>query len=107
MTDSETTLHTTFDTMGLKEPLLRGIFSYGFEKPSVIQQQAIVPMTTGRDIIAQASSGTGKTATFSIGLLQQIDFSKDAYCQAIILSPTKELAEQTNSVVNAIGTTLV
>jgi len=103
MTDSETTLHTTFDTMGLKEPLLRGIFSYGFEKPSVIQQQAIVPMTTGRDIIAQASSGTGKTATFSIGLLQQIDFSKDAYCQAIILSPTKELAEQTNSVVNAIG----
>jgi translation initiation factor 4A len=89
--------------MGLKEPLLRGIFSYGFEKPSIIQQQAIVPMTTGRDIIAQASSGTGKTATFSIGLLQQIDFSKDAYCQAIILSPTKELAEQTNSVVNAIG----
>jgi len=103
MTESDTTLHTTFDTMGLKEPLLRGIFAYGFEKPSIIQQQAIVPMTTGRDIIAQASSGTGKTATFAIALLNQLDFSKDPYCQSIILSPTKELAEQTNSVVNAIG----
>jgi len=102
MTDSETQ-HTTFDTMGLKEPLLRGIFSYGFEKPSVIQTLAIVPMITGKDIIAQASSGTGKTATFTIGLLEQLDFTKDAYCQSIILSPTKELAEQTNSVVNNIG----
>jgi translation initiation factor 4A len=105
MTDSET-LHTTFDTMGLKEPLLRGIFAYGFEKPSSIQQKAIVPMCTGRDIIAQASSGTGKTATFTIGLLQQLDFDREAYCQAIILSPTKELAEQTNTVVNNLGSTI-
>ena len=105
MTESET-LHTTFDTMGLKEPLLRGIFAYGFEKPSVIQQKAIVPMTTGKDIIAQASSGTGKTATFTIGLIQQLDFSKDPYCQSIILSPTKELAEQTDTVVNKLGETI-
>jgi translation initiation factor 4A len=96
-------LYETFDEMGLKEALLRGIFSYGFEKPSEIQQKAIVPMTTGRDIIAQASSGTGKTGTFTIGLLQQINFTDSPYCQAIILSPTKELAEQTNTVVNSIG----
>jgi translation initiation factor 4A len=102
MTESEK-LYTTFDQMGLKEPILRGIFSYGFERPSIIQQKAIVPMVTGKDIIAQASSGTGKTGTFSIGMLQQIDFEVATYCQAIILSPTKELAEQTNKVVNNLG----
>jgi len=64
-----------FDNMGLREELLRGIYSYGFEKPSTIQQKAIVPTTSGRDIIAQAQSGTGKTATFAIGTLQQLDFT--------------------------------
>uniref|UniRef100_A0A1I7W709 RNA helicase n=1 Tax=Heterorhabditis bacteriophora TaxID=37862 RepID=A0A1I7W709_HETBA len=59
--------------MGLKEDLLRGIYAFGFEKPSAIQQRAIVPCTTGRDVIAQAQSGTGKTATFSISILQRID----------------------------------
>jgi translation initiation factor 4A len=102
MTESEK-LYTTFDQMGLKEPILRGIFAYGFERPSIIQQKAIVPMVTGKDIIAQASSGTGKTGTFSIGMLQQIDFEVATHCQAIILSPTKELAEQTNKVVNNLG----
>ena len=63
----------SFDDMGLKEDLLRGIYAFGFEKPSAIQQRAIVPCTTGRDVIAQAQSGTGKTATFSISVLQRID----------------------------------
>ena len=53
--------------MGLKEDLLRGIYSYGFEKPSAIQQRAIKPLIIMRDTIAQAQSGTGKTATFTIG----------------------------------------
>ena len=53
--------------MGLKEDLLRGIYSYGFEKPSAIQQRAIKPLIMMRDTIAQAQSGTGKTATFTIG----------------------------------------
>ena len=53
--------------MNLKEDLLRGIYSYGFEKPSAIQQRAIKPLLMMRDTIAQAQSGTGKTATFSIG----------------------------------------
>ena len=55
--------------MSLKEPLLRGIFGFGFERPSAIQARAIVPITTNRDVIAQAQSGTGKTATFAIGIL--------------------------------------
>ena len=96
-------LYTTFDEMGLKEPLLRGIYSYGFERPSYIQQKAIVPMISGRDIIAQGQSGTGKTATFAISMLQQLDFSGPIKCQSIILSPTKELAEQTCNVVSKIG----
>jgi len=48
---------STFDAMDLKEDLLRGIYAYGFEKPSAIQQRAIKPMLLGRDVIAQAQSG--------------------------------------------------
>ena len=61
-----------FDDMSLREELLRGIYAYGFEKPSAIQQRAIVPCIKGHDVIAQAQSGTGKTATFSIAILQQV-----------------------------------
>lgn len=95
-------VYEKFDDMGLKEPLLRGIYGYGFEGPSAIQQRAIVPITTDRDVIAQAQSGTGKTATFAIGILQKIDPAvKD--CQALILAPTRELAQQIQSVCLAIG----
>ena len=55
----------------LKESLLRGIYSYGFEKPSAFQQRGIKPLLDGRDTIGQAQSGTGKTATFIIGVLQR------------------------------------
>jgi translation initiation factor 4A len=92
----------SFDDMGLKEDLLRGIYSYGFEKPSAIQQRAIKPLIMMRDTIAQAQSGTGKTATFTIGLLQNIDLS-NRDCQALILAPTRELASQIVKVVMAIG----
>lgn len=68
-----------------------------FEKPSAIQQRAIVPIIKGRDVIAQAQSGTGKTATFSIGVLQSIDTSSRE-TQALILSPTRELAVQISKV---------
>eukprot|EP00966_Prymnesium_polylepis_P332211 7387726-Prymnesium_polylepis.1 len=63
----------SFDDMGLREDLLRGIYTHGFERPSAIQQRAIRPLVDMRDLIAQAQSGTGKTACFSIGLLQNID----------------------------------
>jgi len=73
-----------------------------FEKPSAIQQRAILPIIQGRDVIAQAQSGTGKTATFSISILQSIDTSlRDT--QALVLSPTRELATQIQSVILALG----
>jgi translation initiation factor 4A len=91
-----------FDQMNLREPLLRGIYGYGFERPSAIQQRAIKPCILGRDVIAQAQSGTGKTATFAISILQQLDMEfKD--CQALILAPTRELAQQIQKVVLALG----
>lgn len=93
---------TSFDAMGLKEDLLRGIYAYNFEKPSAIQQRAILPIIRGRDVIAQAQSGTGKTATFSISMLQSIDTTLRE-TQALVLSPTRELAIQIQSVVLALG----
>nr|XP_027186491.1 eukaryotic initiation factor 4A-15-like [Cicer arietinum] len=57
-------VHDSFDAMGLKENLLRGIYTYGFERPSAIQQRGIVPFCKGLDVIQQAQSGTGKIATF-------------------------------------------
>jgi translation initiation factor 4A len=91
-----------FDDMHLRENLLRGIFAYGFEKPSAIQQRAIMPAIKGYDLIAQAQSGTGKTATFSIAILQQIDLAINN-CQALVLAPTRELAQQIQKVVLALG----
>ena len=92
----------SFDDMGLKEELLRGIYAYGFERPSAIQQKGIVPILMKRDTIAQAQSGTGKTATFSISALQSID-PKVKTTQALILAPTRELAQQIQKVVRALG----
>jgi translation initiation factor 4A len=92
----------TFDDMNLKQALLRGIYSYGFEKPSAIQQKGIKPIILGRDTIAQAQSGTGKTATFSVGMLELVDNSINN-CQALILAPTRELAQQIHRVVTQIG----
>lgn len=93
---------TKFDSMDLKEDLLRGIFAYGFEKPSAIQQRAIKPILLGKDVIAQAQSGTGKTATFAIGILQHLDTNvKD--CQALVLAPTRELAQQIVNVIQSLG----
>lgn len=92
----------SFDDMGLKEELLRGIYAFGFEKPSAIQQRAIVPCCTGRDVIAQAQSGTGKTATFSVSVLQRVD-EKLPEVQALVLAPTRELAQQILIVMRALG----
>jgi translation initiation factor 4A len=92
----------TFDAMDLKENLLRGIYAYGFEKPSAIQQRAIKPALLGRDVIAQAQSGTGKTATFAIGILQRLDVDLKE-CQALVLAPTRELAQQIVKVISALG----
>ncbi|CAA7018443.1 unnamed protein product [Microthlaspi erraticum] len=95
-------VHESFDAMGLQENLLRGIYAYGFEKPSAIQQRGIVPFCNGLDVIQQAQSGTGKTATFCSGVLQQLDFTL-VQCQALVLAPTRELAQQIEKVMRALG----
>ncbi|KAL3103216.1 hypothetical protein niasHS_002402 [Heterodera schachtii] len=92
----------SFDNMQLKDTLLRGIYSFGFEKPSAIQQRAIVPCCSGRDVIAQAQSGTGKTATFSISVLQRVDENAPDV-QALVMAPTRELAQQILLVMRALG----
>jgi translation initiation factor 4A len=100
--ESDVEAYTDFDSMKLRDELLRGIYSYGFEKPSAIQQRAIVPLASGRDVIAQAQSGTGKTATFAVGILQQLNI-EEKEAQALIVVPTRELALQVNRVVAALG----
>jgi ATP-dependent RNA helicase len=92
----------TFDAMNLKPDLLKGIYAYGFENPSAIQQRAIRPIIRGRDVIAQSQSGTGKTAVFSISTLQLLQ-ENSRETQVIILSPTRELAEQTQKVCSTLG----
>ena len=92
----------TFDELNLKSELLRGIYGYGFEKPSAIQQKAILPIIKQLDVIAQAQSGTGKTAAFAIGSLQLVDATKDEI-QCLVLSPTRELAQQTSIVYQFLG----
>ncbi|RLN86660.1 hypothetical protein BBJ28_00001763, partial [Nothophytophthora sp. Chile5] len=101
-TSKDISVFPTFEAMGLKEDLLRGIYSYGFEKPSAIQQRAIKPAIQGRDLIAQSQSGTGKTAVFSISILQTLDPASNE-TQALVISPTRELAEQTQKVLLALG----
>ncbi|KAF3988449.1 hypothetical protein FT663_03301 [Candidozyma haemuli var. vulneris] len=95
-------VHSTFEGMKLKPDLLKGIYSYGFEAPSAIQSRAIMQIISGKDTIAQAQSGTGKTATFSIGMLQAIE-PKMRQTQALVLSPTRELATQINNVIMNLG----
>jgi translation initiation factor 4A len=92
-----------WDKLDLDPRLLRGIFSYGFERPSPIQSTAIKPLIEGKDMIAQAQSGTGKTATFTIGALQSINVNEHT-TQVLILSPTRELSTQTSKVVSSLGT---
>ena len=91
-----------WDELNIDPKILRGIYSYGFEIPSPIQSKSIISICKGYDVIAQAQSGTGKTASFTIGTLSQIDTTYN-HTQAIILAPTRELAIQITSVVKSIA----
>jgi translation initiation factor 4A len=93
----------SFDDMNLSEKLLRGVYSHGFEKPSDIQKKGIVPIKDGRDLLAQAQSGTGKTGTFTIGALSRIDPTLKAV-QILVLAPVRELAQQIESVTKSLST---
>jgi len=96
----------SWDELDLDPNILRGIYAYGFEKPSPIQKKAIKPVILGKDVLAQAQSGTGKTATFTIASLSKIDL-KDDNTQVLIMSPTRELTLQTAKVIESIGCMMV
>lgn len=102
LTDDIDYSFTSWDNLEISSELLRGIYSYGFEQPSPIQMKAIKPIMMKKDIIAQAQSGTGKTATFSIGVLHRISV-KDNFTQALIMSPTHELTTQISDVISSLG----
>lgn len=91
-----------WDDLDIDVNILRGIYSMGFEDPSPIQRKAIRPMIAKHDIIAQAQSGTGKTAAFSIGALSQINLESRT-TQILIMSPTHELTKQIADVISTIG----
>ncbi|KAK3671376.1 DExD/H-box ATP-dependent RNA helicase dhh1 [Recurvomyces mirabilis] len=91
-----------FEDFYLKRPLLMGIFEAGYEKPSPIQEEAIPVALTGRDVLARAKNGTGKTAAFLIPTLERIN-PKLEKTQALILVPTRELALQTSQVCKTLG----
>lgn len=102
---SELKAYNAFDDMNLPDNLLRGIYSYGFEKPSRIQQLAIVPISQKNDILAQAQSGTGKTGAFTIGSMSVMDPAL-MKPQVMVLVPTQELAKQIYNVAKQLGSHL-
>ena len=79
-----------------------GIFEKGFERPSPIQEEAIPIALAGRNILARAKNGTGKTGAYVIPTLEKLDLSK-THIQALLLVPTRELALQTSAVVRDLG----
>jgi translation initiation factor 4A len=91
-----------WDDLDIHPDILRGIYAYGFENPSAIQKKAIIPIMKKKDIIAQAQSGTGKTAAFAISALSSVNLN-ETNTQVLILSPTRELTIQTATVIQSLG----
>jgi len=100
--DVTATKGNDFEDYFLKRELLMGIFEKGFEKPSPIQEESIPIALTGRDILARAKNGTGKTAAFCVPVLERVDVSRNEI-QALLLVPTRELALQTAQVCKELG----
>ena len=96
----ESNTENNFENLDLSEDLIKGVYLYGFKKPSKIQVKGIQAINTGKDCIIQSQSGTGKTATYLLGILNRLD-DKDK-CQAIIVAPTRELALQVYKVSSEI-----
>ena len=92
----------SFEDLEINDELLRGIFAYGFEKPSNIQHKSIPIINKGKDLIAQSQSGTGKTGAFTIGILNKLDVSLQR-TQFIIVTPTHELAKQIYEVITELS----
>jgi translation initiation factor 4A len=100
--DNELSIINRWDELDIDPCILRGIYSFGFENPSPIQSKSIIPIIQKHDIIAQAQSGTGKTAAFSIGALAQVELQKSTN-QILIMSPTHELTNQIATVIGSLG----
>lgn len=100
--DVTKTKGSDFEDYFLKRELLMGIYEKGFERPSPIQEESIPVALAGKDILARAKNGTGKTAAFVIPLLEKINTKKNII-QGLILVPTRELALQTSSIVKQLG----
>ena len=96
-TDVTNTSGHDFEDYCLKRELLMGIYEKGWEKPSPVQEQSIPIALTGRDVLARAKNGTGKTGAYTIPIIERIDPTKNAI-QAVILVPTRELALQTSAI---------
>lgn len=95
-------MYDTFKELGIAPEILKAVEDMGFEEPSPIQKAAIPIAITGKDLIGQAQTGTGKTAAFGIPILERIDTSKPGP-QAIVLSPTRELAIQSAEEINHLA----
>ena len=91
-----------FISLGINDRIIRALHEMGFEEPTPIQEQCIPVFATGRDLIGQAQTGTGKTAAFGIPLLERIPRDAETV-QAIVLTPTRELAIQVAEELNRIG----
>ena len=100
--ESEIRIYNTWDELDLNPDLLRSIYGHGFEKPSPIQSKGIAPIKEGRDIIAQAQSGTGKTGCFTVGALSRVNVQENS-TQVLIMAPTHELAQQIASVIHGLS----
>jgi len=95
----------SFQALGLSEPLLQSVIEVGYEAPTPIQTAAIPPLLAGKDLIGQAQTGTGKTAAFGLPLLQAIDPAQRSI-QALVLTPTRELAIQVAEALHTYGKNL-
>ena len=104
--DKSIELINSWDDLDIDPNILRSIYAYGFEKPSPIQRRGIKPLVDGRDVIGQAQSGTGKTATFSIGALSRVDLTQNTN-QILIMSPTHELTKQITKVITSLSEMMV
>ena len=105
MINNDNEPYKTWDDFNMKTEILRGVYTYGFENPSDIQKKTFHHIKSGRDIIAQAQSGSGKTGAFTIGLLERIDVS-DKSLQGLVIAPTHELAKQIAGVISSIGSSM-
>jgi ATP-dependent RNA helicase DeaD len=92
-----------FVALGLEAPLLATLETLGYEEPTPIQREAIPPLLAGRDLLGQAATGTGKTAAFTLPMLQRISHAARAYPSVLVLVPTRELAIQVGGAVQRYG----